>query len=159
MQAADSSVRLVLPWPVSANRYWRSFVPRGHKRAIVTLSDDARAYKAAVARAAAVAGISSVMRGRVSVAVDLYPAMPQDASKRMASDPFGWDDSVRSIDLDNALKVLIDAIKGVVIDDDKWVRRIVAERMQPDGQARVELVVCPIAKPESPQHALFGEAA
>ena len=49
-------ITLTLPYPVSANVYWRSFVPRGHSRAIVTLSDEAKAYKAAVGKLVREAG-------------------------------------------------------------------------------------------------------
>ena len=30
--------------------------------------------------------------------------------------------------------MLLDALKGVAIEDDKWVRRLVAERMEPDAE-------------------------
>ncbi|MFX7793104.1 RusA family crossover junction endodeoxyribonuclease, partial [Acinetobacter baumannii] len=70
-----------------------------------------------------------------------------------------WDDTVRCIDLDNAKKVLLDALKGVAIEDDQWVRRIVAERMEPDADgARVVLTVTPLSVVQ-PQAGLFGEAA
>ena len=42
---APEAVRLVLPSPPSANRYWRSFVPRAGTRAITVVSDEAKAYK------------------------------------------------------------------------------------------------------------------
>ena len=145
-------ISLVLPWPVSSNRYWRSFVPRGHKRAIVVLSDEAKEYKAQVAMLARVAGVRAALSGRIALGIKLYPARPLDWAKRAQKNPLGWDDDVRSIDLDNALKVLIDSIKDVVIEDDKWVRRIEAERMEPDANgARVVLTVTQIARAESPQ--------
>jgi crossover junction endodeoxyribonuclease RusA len=56
-----------------------------------------------------------------------------------------WDDDVMCIDLDNANKVLFDAIKGIAIEDDKWVRKLTAERMEPDGEARVVMTIWPIA--------------
>lgn len=140
-------ISLVLPYPISANRYWRSLVPRGHQRAIVTLSDEAKAYKAEVALLARVAGVRTALAGRIALGIQLYPARPLDWAKRAQKNPLGWDDDVRSIDLDNALKVLIDSIKDVVIEDDKWVRRIEAERMEPDANgARVVLTVAPMAR-------------
>jgi hypothetical protein len=60
-------IRLTLPYPVSANRYWRSFVPRGHKRAIVTLSDEAKSYKSQVGWMCKQAGIRKPITGRVHV--------------------------------------------------------------------------------------------
>jgi crossover junction endodeoxyribonuclease RusA len=135
-------IELTLPSPPSANRYWRSLVIRGQSR--VVLSSAAKAFRAEVAAIAAAAGIRTPLAGRVAVDVTLYPARPQDAARRMKRDPLAWDDTVRSIDLDNALKVLIDAIKGTVIEDDRWVWEIRARRAEPDGEARTVLRVEPI---------------
>lgn len=65
---------------------------------------------------------------------------------------------MQCIDLDNAQKVLMDSLKGVVMEDDKWVRRIVAERAEPDGEARLIVTVTPIIA-STPQDQLFGEGA
>lgn len=139
-------IRLTLPYPISANRYWRSFVPRGHTRAIVTLSDEAREYKERVNLLAWQAGIREPITGRVAIEVLLYPQRPLDWAKRARKDPAAWDDTVQCLDLDNANKVLLDSLKGVAIEDDKWVRRILSERMEPDELgARVVITITPIA--------------
>lgn len=152
----QSSITLVLPWPVSANRYWRSFVPRGQSRAIVVVSDEAKAYKQKAAWLARAAGMLSPMAGRVAVDIKLYPARPQDWVKRAQRDPMTWDDTVQCLDLDNANKVLLDALKGVAFDDDKWVRRLASERMEPDEQgARVVVTITKIERPQSPQASLI----
>jgi len=65
---------------------------------------------------------------------------------------------VRCIDIDNANKVLLDALKDVAIDDDKWVRKLTSERMEPDRQARVVVTITAIATVR-PQADLLGEAA
>ena len=137
-------IKITLPYPCSANRYWRSFVPRGHKRAIVTLSDEAKSYKSQVGWICRAAGIHQPLAGRVHIDVKLYPKRPQDYAKRMRKAPDSWDDDVMCLDLDNANKVLFDALKGVAIVDDKWVRKLTAERMEPDGEARVELTIAPM---------------
>ena len=62
---------------------------------------------------------------------------------------------MRSIDLDNAIKVTLDAMKGIAFNDDVWVRQIEAERMEPDGEARVVVTVRRIGLPESPQGSLL----
>jgi crossover junction endodeoxyribonuclease RusA len=127
--------------------YWRSFVPRGASRAIVVVSDEAKAYKRDVLKLALGAGCRRPVSGRVALTVKLYPARPLDWSKRSAKDPDGWDDTVRSIDLDNCLKVLLDALKNVAFDDDAWVRKIDAERMEPDEHgARVVVTISPIVR-------------
>lgn len=152
-------IRLTLPYPVSANVYWRSFVPRGHSRAIVTLSDEAKAYKATVGKLVREAGILTPLAGRVAISVQLFPARPQDWARRARKDPVGWDDDVRCIDLDNANKVLLDSLKGLAIEDDRWVRRILSERMEPDGEARVVVAIEALAIAHSPQLSLIAEAA
>lgn len=140
------SVRLVLPPTISANLYWRSFVPRGGKRAIVCVSDDAKAYKRDVHKLALAAGVRPIS-GRVALTVRMYPARPLDWARRAAKSPDAWDDTVRSIDLDNCLKVLLDALKNVAFDDDAWVRKIDAERMKPDEHgARVVVTISPIVR-------------
>ncbi len=52
------------------------------------------------------------------------------------------------MDLDNCLKVAIDALKGIVYDDDGQVYRITAERAEPDERgARLEVEVLPLVLP------------
>jgi crossover junction endodeoxyribonuclease RusA len=132
---------LVLPYPISANRYWRSYVPKGWTRSVTAPSAEAKAYKNEVRWIAKGAGIRAAIVGKVQLSIWLYPHRPQDAEKRMRKLGGEWDDSVQCIDLDNANKVLIDALTGVVIQDDSFVRRIESERMEPDGKARVVVEV------------------
>lgn len=137
---------LTLPYPPSANRYWRSVVPWGRFTAVVKLSEEARAYKEQVWWLAKQAGVRHPYGGRVEIEVQLYPKRPKDWASRARKAPDTWDDDVKSIDLDNALKVLVDAVKGLVIVDDcrRYVRRIALEHMVPDGEARVVLTVRPV---------------
>lgn len=136
-------IALTLPWPVSANRYWRSFVPRGSRRAITVVSPEAEQYRDDVAIAhARNYGTRQPMTGPVLVSVQLYPARPRDWQKRAFRDGPNWHASVRSIDLDNALKVLIDALKGIAYEDDSQVWYIDAMRCEPDEHgARVVVTV------------------
>lgn len=154
-------ITLVLPYPISANVYWRSRVIKagpGRPQFVSTyVSAEAQAYKAQVAKIAASAGIRSPIFGRVAIAYVLYPHRPLDYKKRMAKDPMFWDDTVQCIDLDNAQKVLLDSLKGVVMDDDKFVREIVARRAEPDGESRLVVTITPIVAAQ-PQSALFEVA-
>lgn len=138
-----SPIIMTLPYPISANRYWRTRV--AGKLAITYVSAEAKAYKQDVAWRVKMAGIKAPIVGRVAIGVQLYPNRPQDWEKRMRRDPLTWDDTVQCIDVDNANKVLFDSLKGVAIDDDKWVRRIIAERMEPDAAgARVVVTITPL---------------
>lgn len=102
-------MRLILPYPVSANRYWRIWRNRAVRSA------EAAAYKETVRRIAQEAG-AMPSEGFVAVRLRLIPKANKDggASKTV-------------IDLDNALKVTLDALQGIAYANDKQVRRIVAE--------------------------------
>lgn len=148
------AITLTLPWPVSSNRYWRTFMPKGFKAPVTTLSKEAKDYKQAVGSLAKEAGISEPITGRVAVSYVLYPQRPQDWAKRAAKDPVRWDDSVQCLDLDNALKVMLDSLKGVVFGDDKFVFEIHGKRAEPDGVGRMVVTVSPIIS-QSHQPALI----
>lgn len=142
-----TAITLTLPYPISANRYWASRLvqPRGGKAFVSTyVTAEAKEYKTEVGWLARAAGVRKPMLGRVEIAYTLYPNRPQDWQTRMRKHGANWDDSVQCIDLDNAQKVLLDALKGIVFEDDAWVRRITAERAEPDGKGRLVVTVTPI---------------
>ncbi|AYR23013.1 RusA family crossover junction endodeoxyribonuclease [Herbaspirillum rubrisubalbicans] len=150
-------ITLTLPYPLSANRYWRPVKLGTHISIVPT--KEAKQFRTEIGWLVKKAGITTPMPGRVQIDVRLYPNRPQDWQKRQRLHGAIWDDTVMCIDLDNANKVLLDALKGVAIEDDKWVRRIVAERMEPDEKgARVVLTITPLGVAQ-PQAGLFGEAA
>ena len=146
--------RIIMPYPISANRYWISFYAKHLGRVVTGPTKEATAYKRTIALAVEQAGIFEPIPGRVHVHLQLYPERPQNHKSRKRKDPLNWDDDVRCIDLDNARKVVYDALKGVLFEDDKWVWRDSAERMEPDEDgARVVVSIWPIVR-ESPQPAL-----
>lgn len=99
---------IALPYPVSANRYWR------HNRGRVMRSEAAEAYRRTVAAAAWVAGWR-VLDGPVAVRLVLRPRATQS----------GAASRVR-LDLDNCLKVVLDALNGVAYRDDGQIVHLVA---------------------------------
>lgn len=144
---APPAITLTLPYPVSANRYWASRVIRkgAQSMAVTYVSAEAKEFKALVHKLALAAGVRAPITGRVAIAYTLHPHCPQDAHRRMKRDPVGWEDTVQCIDLDNAQKVLLDALKGVAIEDDKWVRKISAERGAPVEGGKLVVTISPIA--------------
>lgn len=102
-------MRLILPYPVSANRYWRIWRNRAVRSA------EAAAYKETVRRIAQEAG-AMPSEGFVAVRLRLIPKANKDGSANKTV-----------IDLDNALKVALDALQGVAYHNDRQVRRIAAE--------------------------------
>ena len=122
-------MRLILPYPVSANRYWRTIVAKKQQRAITFVSDEAKSYKAECGWRAKAAGWKPLI-GPVELRVRLVPK------------------NGVCMDLDNALKVTIDALKGIVYGDDAQVYRIVAERAEADPRgARLEVEAMPYLMP------------
>ncbi|KWT89331.1 MULTISPECIES: RusA family crossover junction endodeoxyribonuclease [unclassified Variovorax] len=139
-------IRLTLPYPISANRYWRNVTIPG--RTMLVPTREAKEYKEQVGWLCKAAGIKAPIAGRVAITIRLYPARPQDWAKRQRTQGQTWDDTVRCIDLDNANKVLLDSLKGVAIEDDRWVRRLHCDRMEPDEKgARVEMTIEALAVP------------
>jgi len=149
-----SMTRLTLPYPISANRYWATRVIKlkgtAKYRAMTYVTPEAEQYRREVGAIAAAAGLSSATPGRVLLHVQLYPSRPQDWARRARKEPHTWDDTVMCIDLGNCEKVLSDALNGIAWADDKQLRRIVLERMEPDEKgARLEVVIEHLAAPAS----------
>jgi crossover junction endodeoxyribonuclease RusA len=107
---------LMLPYPPSTNRYWRNF--RGQMRR----SPEAVAYKDVVQILAIDAGFQPRV-GCVAVDMLLHPALPKDWEKRQKKDR-DWLLSVRRLDLDNAMKVALDALQGIAFENDRQVTRL-----------------------------------
>lgn len=149
---APARTTIVLPYPVSANRYWESFVPNGARRAIVHLSTEAKAYKNAVQVRAAMAGVRKPTSALLDVTFRLFPDRPKDWEKRERKDP-NYGDHVRSIDLGNCEKVACDALNGIAWVDDKQIHRMLLVREPPDAHGArlvVEFGELPPRKPFSP---------
>lgn len=126
----SAPITLRLPYPLSANKYWRPVVIKNH--AMIVPTREAKEFKAEIALLAVAAGIRVPLDGRVALRVDLFPDRPQDWAKRAQRNPDTWDDDIRCIDLDNCQKVLIDALNKVAWVDDSQLRRIYLERQEPD---------------------------
>lgn len=108
---------LALPYPPTANLYWRVFRGRPVKSA------KARDYQRTVALLAkSQLGTTKPLEGDVSVVVSVY--RPRKVG-----------------DLDNTLKVLLDALKGVVYVDDSQVAELVATRRDDKDNPRAVVTV------------------
>lgn len=105
------AVEITLPWPPSANRYWRIFRGRAVKSA------DATAYKKAVAEVCD--GMTECF-GDVIIRLDFF--RPR-----------------KSGDLDNRIKILLDAMQGTAYKDDKQIVEIHARRFDDKANPRVEV--------------------
>lgn len=111
-------MKLVLPYPISSNRYWVTF-PYLDKstrkpKAVTVPSGEAKAYKEHVALIALVAGFKQPTDKPIEIAsITLRPRMNKDGSANGTV-----------LDLGNCWKVAEDALQGVVYVNDKQIKRI-----------------------------------
>ena len=123
-------MKLILPFPITSNQYWRCIFARGRCRTIV--SADARDYKKKVARAWLEQKLLRKLKPfepkeRLQVKVDIYP------------------ERRNTYDTDNCLKVLLDSISGdlMPIPNDKQVKIINAymwdETATKPGKVEIEI--------------------
>lgn len=106
---------LELPYPVSANMYWRH-VP--NKRTGLTmhfLSDEAKVYKEAVAWLGKAAGFRDPSEKDIEIrSITLVPRTHNAEGKRIGA----------RMDLGNCWKIAEDALQGVVYVNDRQIKRI-----------------------------------
>ncbi len=112
---------LTLPEPPSANRYWRQ--ARGH----LYISKEAKDYKSTV-RA------TLYQLGYTGKTVPFPAGTPVTVT-------VDWYRGIRAGDLDNRLKVSLDALRGILFDDDKQVVRIIATRYDRPKDGRLEVII------------------
>jgi crossover junction endodeoxyribonuclease RusA len=98
-----------LPYPISANKYWRNVKGR------MVRSAEAKVYKDTVGWLAKSIGIKR-LHGGVHLSVKYHPKLKLN----------GQASEIR-LDLDNVLKVTADALNGIAYDDDKQIIKITAE--------------------------------
>ena len=104
-------MKVTLPLPPSANRYWRLW--RGH----MVVSDEARAYKHGAKLRALTQGMRPLC-GPVYVSLTVYRA-------------------ARRGDLDNRIKVSLDALQGVAFENDAQVTEIHAKLEDDPANPRI----------------------
>lgn len=152
-------MKLTLPYPPSTNRYWRSFVPRGATRAITTLSAEAVDYKATVRSIAMAHGLRKLM-GPVDLTLTLHPHEPNDAAMRARKFGPQWHEMVRCLDVDNCVKVAVDALNGLAYSDDRQVWTLLVSRglPVPGGALVVEIEPLPAdhTYPDAPRADLLS---
>ncbi len=166
---------ITLPYPPSANRYWRTRVvlPKMEKmeevykaggvKALYKLltegsfvntypSADGKAFKEEVAWRLAAAKLRTPFPGRVQVDIQLWPHRPLDWKTRERKDPLYWADTVQRLDLDNTRKAVNDALNEKAFSDDKMIWKDSGEVMEPDGRDQCVIVkITPLVKAPVPK--------
>jgi crossover junction endodeoxyribonuclease RusA len=131
-----ATIILTLPYPISGNRYWASRVYKvkgtNQYRAMTYVTKEAEAYRQEVQTIALAAGLGAPLKGRIELGYRLYPRRPLDWQARVRKLGPEWDDDVMCQDLLNAEKVCLDALQGLVYENDKQIFKAAAERCEPD---------------------------
>lgn len=128
-EAAERAKVLSLPYPISTNRYWKTFRNRQ------VLSKEARLYKLCVSHAAEKAGFRPSEKD-VILFVSLVPKMNKDGTA-----------SKVILDLDNCLKVAVDALQGVVYHNDNQVKSILSTySSEPREDGGLDIGIAEISK-------------
>lgn len=104
---------VMLPYPISANRYWRNF------RGRMVVSSEAKAYKDKVIWTFDALEIIPTSKP-VELSMKLHPKL---TTKGVANRTL--------MDLDNCIKVCLDALQGVLYVNDKQVKKLTAEVGEP----------------------------
>ena len=128
----SNSVRIVLPWPPTANTYWRHVKKNGPRNSVL-LSEDGRLYRELV-RAAVLRCGRRMVKGRYAVRAE---ASPPDRRRR---------------DLDNLWKGLLDALTHAgIYDDDSLIDDLrITRRSVVDGGSMLVTIDLIEAKYETP---------
>lgn len=116
-------VTITLPYPPSANRYWRTF------RGMVVKSDQARQYQEQAGWIAKTQGVQP-LEGDITVRIDVYRPAKRG-------------------DLDNSIKVLLDSLNGIAYQDDSQIVKIIAQRFNDKRNPRAEITISSCTEPEN----------
>lgn len=114
-------MQVTLPYPPSANRYYRVVMGRAVKSA------EAREYLIVASAEATRQGLRPIESGDVVLTIDLY--RPQ-----------------KSGDVDNRIKQLADALQGIAYANDKQIKKITVERHDTDRKNPRAVVTIESAK-------------
>lgn len=123
-----SRVRLTLPEPPSTNRYWRVY--QGHAVKAV----EAHEYIEAVS-----------IEVRKQIPASMRATLPLTGAVAIA---LAWYRSARCGDLDNRSKVILDALEGLVYQDDSQIVGIILTRHESPRRGRLEVDAWSIAPAE-----------
>ncbi len=116
------AVCLILPFPPSANRYWRNVKGR------MVLSKEARDYRKTIANSCFIQGVRPEHCAKGSISLKMAFYRPQKRG-----------------DLDNLEKQPIDALRGILYADDKQIVEIHAKRFDDKERPRLEITVMEVS--------------
>lgn len=119
--------------PGVQGKAWPRFARQGMHVQTYT-PDKTRAYEQAVELAYAAAG-GRLIDGPVALQLTAYQALPKRATKaQRAAAVRGEIYPIRKPDLDNIIKIVLDALNGSAYTDDKQVVRLDARKLYTPGE-------------------------
>lgn len=120
---------MILPYPLSLNRYWTISRSRS-----ITPTTEGRKWKAAAQKAAAWQKPKGApFAGPVEVGITLHPRAKQN----------GQASAVR-VDLDNACKLALDALQGIAYANDKQIEALIVKLGPPVAGGGMTVEVAPL---------------
>ena len=106
--------------------------------------EKSKSYKAYVKLVAAAAMSERSLKtfdGAIAVSIRAYVSVPKSKSKKFRENALkGLEHPTKKPDCDNIAKILLDAMTGIVYEDDKQIIRLVVEKFY-DEVPRVEVTV------------------
>lgn len=104
-------------------------------------SKDYKAYVKLVAMAAMNERSLKPLDGAIAVSIKAFVSVPKSKSKKFRQNALKWlERPTKKPDCDNIAKILLDAMTGIVYEDDKQIIRLVVEKFY-DEVPRVEVTV------------------
>lgn len=110
-------IELVLPWPPSANHFLQLTVPKGWRRPLVSITEEAKDFMRQLVRLVRASGVKP-LKGRLLFEAVLYPP-----DRRLR-------------DVDNPMKRLLDGLARRQLKSGKWFEGCYAN----DSQIRKSIV-------------------
>lgn len=106
--------------------------------------EKSKSYKAYVKLVAAAAMSERSLKpldGAIAVSIRAYVSVPKSKSKKFRENALkGLEHPTKKPDCDNIAKILLDAMTGIVYEDDKQIVRLVVEKYY-DEVPRVEVAI------------------
>ena len=131
-------MKILFGYPVSTNVYWRMF------RGRMVVSATAKQYKERVGWIAKVNKLKPLI-GEVAVCLVLLPKLNKDRTL-----------CKHRLDLDNCIKVMLDALNGIAYIDDKQVVEINARIGKPMSGGGILVEVLPVSNVDGERMIQYG---
>jgi Holliday junction resolvase RusA-like endonuclease len=146
-------IKITVPYPISTNdylgwmvagsggkRFCKSYVKKTTEEFKELCADELKKEVARMNQELDDKIVLPVKNIKFEAHVIVYPKLPKAWKKLQKEDPDNWELKIKTIDIDNSLKVLFDSFNNVLYGDDRKIWRIVVERGYPIENGGAEVV-------------------